>query len=53
MRMLTPADLAINLVLTVYIVLGTWHEERKLHRQMGQAYYDYAAKGPIIPGLGW
>ncbi|MBI5523612.1 MAG: hypothetical protein HY910_13365 [Desulfarculus sp.] len=52
-RALTPPDLVASLVLTVYMALGTWHEERKLRRQMGQAYYDYAKRVPIIPGLGW
>ncbi|MBI4800864.1 MAG: hypothetical protein HY794_19415 [Desulfarculus sp.] len=51
-RALTPPDLVASLVLTVYMVLGTWHEERKLRRQMGEAYRDYAKKVPIIPGLG-
>jgi len=52
-RALTPADLAANLALSVYLVLGTWHEERKLRRQLGDAHRDYAKKVPIIPGLPW
>ncbi len=52
-RGLAPADLATSLALTIYLALGTWHEERKLRRQMGDAYRDYANKVPIIPGLKW
>ena len=52
-RGLGPADLATSLLLTLYIVLGTRHEERRLRRQFGQAYVDYAARVPVIPGLPW
>jgi protein-S-isoprenylcysteine O-methyltransferase Ste14 len=52
-RALTPADLATSLSLSLYLVLGTWHEERKLRRQLGKPFLDYARKVPIIPGLKW
>ena len=52
-RTLAPPDLVTSLMLTIYTVLGTWHEERKLRRQMGDSYRDYAKRVPIIPGLGW
>ncbi|MFH1034637.1 MAG: methyltransferase [Pseudomonadota bacterium] len=50
-RALAPADLVTSLALTLYLVLGTWHEESTLRRQMGQAYRDYARRVPLIPGL--
>ena len=52
-RGLGPADLLTSLVLTAYLALGTWHEERRLRRQFGQAYREYADRVPIIPGLPW
>ncbi len=52
-RPLGDADLVTNAVLTAYLVLGAIHEERRLRRQFGQAYRDYAAKVPAGPGLRW
>ena len=52
-RGLGQADLLTSLLLTAYLALGTWHEERRLRRQFGRAYQDYAARVPIIPGLPW
>ncbi len=46
-----PADLLISLLLTVYIALGTWHEETRLRRQFGREYREYAARVPLIPFL--
>ena len=38
--------------LTVYIIVGAYFEERKLLREFGQAYEDYARVTPmLIPGL--
>jgi len=45
--------LALNIGLTVYIVVGAWFEERKLVRQFGQAYVIYQRQTPMlipIPG---
>lgn len=52
-RPLGAADLVTNAVLTAYMILGSLHEERRLRRQFGQAYRDYAAKVPVAPGLRW
>jgi protein-S-isoprenylcysteine O-methyltransferase Ste14 len=45
--------LAINLGLTVYILVGGMLEERKLLHQFGQAYTEYRKRTPmLIPRLG-
>jgi len=39
-------------LLTIYILVGAFFEERKLIREFGQAYADYQASTPmLIPGL--
>jgi len=44
--------LAINLGLTLYILLGIYWEERKLLHEFGAAYAEYQKKTPmLIPGL--
>lgn len=44
--------LAINISLTVYIVIGAYFEERKLRREFGAQYAAYQAHTPmLIPGL--
>jgi protein-S-isoprenylcysteine O-methyltransferase Ste14 len=44
--------LALNIGLTVYILIGANFEERKLRRVFGQEYGDYQAKTAMfIPGL--
>ncbi len=46
--------LAMNLGLTIYIVVGALFEERKLLHEFGQAYADYQRRTPmLIPGLVW
>jgi protein-S-isoprenylcysteine O-methyltransferase Ste14 len=52
-RPLGAADLVTNAVLTAYMILGSIHEERRLRRQFGQAYLDYVARVPVLPGLPW
>jgi protein-S-isoprenylcysteine O-methyltransferase Ste14 len=47
-----PADVLISLLLSVYIVLATWHEETRLKGQFGEAYREYAKKVPLLPFLG-
>jgi len=46
--LMTVNVLAINIALTVYVVLGAYFEERKLRREFGQEYTDYAAKTPMF-----
>ncbi len=43
---------ALNLGLTLYILVGAWFEERKLVHEFGQEYQIYAKKTPmLVPGL--
>ena len=49
-RHLGPADLAVNLVLSAYIVIGSQLEERRLLAMFGDQYRDYQARSPM---LGW
>jgi len=54
MPLMTVNVLAINLALTVYVVIGAMFEERKLHGEFGQAYADYAARTPMfLPFTKW
>ena len=46
--------LAMNIGLTIYIVVGALFEERKLVYEFGQAYADYRKSTPmLVPGLAW
>lgn len=38
----------INICLTIYVVIGAFFEERKLRREFGQEYVDYAAITPML-----
>jgi methanethiol S-methyltransferase len=50
--LMTVNLLAINLALSIYLVIGAIFEERKLLRQFGQAYAEYRAVTPMfIPFL--
>ena len=54
MPLMTVNVLAINLALTVYVVVGAIFEERKLRGEFGQAYADYAARTPMfLPFTKW
>jgi protein-S-isoprenylcysteine O-methyltransferase Ste14 len=49
---MTTSLLALNIGLTIYLVLGTIYEERKLVREFGDEYTDYQKQTPmLIPGL--
>jgi protein-S-isoprenylcysteine O-methyltransferase Ste14 len=50
-RPLDPAALVTNAVLTAYLVVGTFLEERKLIAEFGDAYRKYQSKVPMfLPG---
>ena len=53
---LDAAGLVASLVLTAYLFVGTWLEERKLVAQFGDAYRTYQRKVPMFvprkPGKG-
>jgi protein-S-isoprenylcysteine O-methyltransferase Ste14 len=49
---MTSGLLALNIGLTVYLVVGAFYEERKLVREFGGAYTQYQHETPmLIPGL--
>jgi protein-S-isoprenylcysteine O-methyltransferase Ste14 len=49
---MTVNSLVFYLVLTVYILVGAFFEERKLLREFGQEYADYKLATPmLVPGL--
>lgn len=46
-------SLTVYIGATLYILIGTYFEERKLLREFGAAYADYKKSTPmLIPGLG-
>jgi protein-S-isoprenylcysteine O-methyltransferase Ste14 len=49
---MTSGLLALNIGLTLYLVVGAIYEERKLVREFGDAYTRYQKQTPmLIPGL--
>lgn len=45
-------SLALIFAITLYFMIGSWFEERKLEKAFGQAYRDYQARTPaFIPRL--
>ncbi len=48
MPLVTVNVLAINVALTIYVIVGAVFEERKLRREFSQAYADYAAITPML-----
>ncbi len=50
---MTASVLALNLGLTLYIIVGSIFEERRLVGQFGQAYVDYQSRVPrLLPRPG-
>jgi methanethiol S-methyltransferase len=41
-------DLIINTLLTLYVLIGTWLEERKLVLEFGEAYLRYQKQVPML-----
>jgi methanethiol S-methyltransferase len=41
-------DLVINTLLTLYVLIGTWLEERKLVLEFGEAYIQYQKEVPML-----
>lgn len=52
-RDLDPAAIVVNTVLTVYVVIGTHLEERKLIAVFGRAYQDYQQEVSMFLPLRW
>ncbi len=50
---MTVNRLALFAVLTLYLLIGAWFEERKLLKDFGPAYAEYKAKTPMfVPKIG-
>ena len=47
-RDLAARDLVTNCLLTAYLLIGIWLEERKLLRQFGDAYQAYRQQVPML-----
>lgn len=47
-RPMAYKDLYMNIVLTIYFLLGTINEERKLRKEFGQEYADYSKDVPAL-----
>jgi protein-S-isoprenylcysteine O-methyltransferase Ste14 len=45
---LTPDRLLFNVLWSVWIVIGTFLEDRDLHRRFGQPYREYSARVPML-----
>ena len=52
-RDLDPAAIIVNTVLTVYVVIGTHLEERKLIAVFGQTYRDYQQEVSMFLPIRW
>lgn len=46
--LMTVNILAVNIALTVYVVIGATFEERKMRRAFGQEYIEYSAITPMF-----
>ncbi|MBU4263984.1 MAG: hypothetical protein KKC76_19180 [Proteobacteria bacterium] len=45
---ITDISLVSKIVISVYFIVGTWLEERKLHQDIGKAYEEYCRKMPML-----
>jgi protein-S-isoprenylcysteine O-methyltransferase Ste14 len=48
MPLMTANVLAINIALSLYVVIGAWFEERKLMHEFGEAYAAYQRQTPML-----
>lgn len=46
--LMTVNRLAMNLGLTLYLIIGAIYEERKLLREFGEAYQEYRKRTPML-----
>lgn len=44
----TLMNIVVNIVLTIYVFIGTWLEEKKLVLEFGAAYVQYQQEVPMI-----
>lgn len=47
-RPLSIKDLYVNIILTIYFLIGTMNEERKLKKEFGREYLDYMKEVPAL-----
>jgi protein-S-isoprenylcysteine O-methyltransferase Ste14 len=47
-RNISTADLVTNAVLTIYLILGSWHEESRMGRAFGRQWDEYSGKVPVF-----
>jgi protein-S-isoprenylcysteine O-methyltransferase Ste14 len=47
-RIFTVADLVVNTLLTIYIIIGTFLEEKKLVLEFGDSYIKYQQEVPML-----
>jgi protein-S-isoprenylcysteine O-methyltransferase Ste14 len=52
-RDLDPVAILVNTILTVYIIIGTFLEEKKLLIEFGQPYRDYQSKVSMFLPIKW
>ncbi len=45
---LTDVTLSVKIILTLYLVIGTLLEEKKLKQELGLAYLEYCRKVPML-----
>jgi len=48
MPLMTVNVLAINIAITIYVIIGAFCEERKLMREFGEAYVAYQRQTPML-----
>lgn len=47
-QVFTMADIIVNIVLTIYVIMGTILEEKKLMLEFGDAYVKYQQEVPML-----
>jgi len=47
-QVFTTADIIVNIVLTIYVIMGTIIEEKKLILEFGDAYVKYQQEVPML-----
>jgi protein-S-isoprenylcysteine O-methyltransferase Ste14 len=52
-RKMDVSALIVNVILTFYLVVGTYLEEKKLLREFGESYRNYQQKVPMLIPYKW
>jgi protein-S-isoprenylcysteine O-methyltransferase Ste14 len=45
---ITLADIIVNIILTIYVIVGTRLEENKLRIEFGEVYAQYQKEVPML-----